>query len=77
MIWGGNGWLGELGKIFGLSKLRRENKYNFVSTVRDIYFMSMIFKETVMLFALKKEEKDFDFFEEFTKRKHKRKVVLV
>ena len=39
--------------------------------------MSMIFKETVMLFALKKEEKDFDFFKEFTKRKHKRKVVLV
>ena len=63
MIWGGNGWLGELGKIFGLSKLRIENKYNFVSTVRDIYFMSMIFRETVMLFALKKKKEKILFEE--------------
>ena len=54
------GW-GSWVRLFGLSKPRIEDKYNFVSTVRDIYFMSMIFKETVMLFALKKDEKDFDF----------------
>ena len=76
MIWGGNGWLGGLGKIFGLSKLRRENKYNFVSTVRDIYFVSMIFRETVMLFALKRKRKRFYFFEELLSISIKGKLYL-